>query len=98
MYGIDSRPASTMINEHTLARIGRLMKVSTNTLRGLHGRAIAQLLHVGHQDLEAGGQPAQHVIVLARHFTNPLQHIIRYYALLLQLGDQHTMLPSPTAV
>src|SRR5687767_1104787 len=97
MFGIASRPASTMINEHTLARIGRLMKVSTNTLRGLHGRAIAQLLHVGDDDPLAGHQPAQHDIVLARHFTHPHRLLTRYHALLPLLGDEHEMLPGQTA-
>ena len=31
MFGIASTPAKMMISEQTLARIGRLMKVSTNT-------------------------------------------------------------------
>src|SRR5713226_4262427 len=62
IVGIDSAPARTITSEQTVARIGRLMKVSTNMVCDwlletgfrFHRRTVADLLKVRHDDALAG--------------------------------------------
>src|SRR5688572_5562906 len=91
--GMASAPARTMTSEHTDARIGRLMNVSTNMGSArLDRRAVADLLEVGDDDALAGVETAADDIVVADDLAQPHRLLPRDHALLAGFGDEDEIL------
>src|SRR6185437_6574018 len=92
IVGIAMSPARMMTSEQTDARIGRRMKVLTNTLLRLHRRAVRDLLDAGRDQLIARLQPALDNVVVALDVADRQRPLPCDESLRPRLGDEAEVL------